>query len=53
MLDESAEGGQVRYEIRPGVFKKLCDDARREPKQKFAMVIDEINRATSARFSAN
>ncbi len=44
MLDEEAEGGQVRYEIRPGAFKKLCERARREPQHRFAMVIDEINR---------
>lgn len=44
MLDDEADGGQVRYEIRPGVFKKLCERARREPQHRFAMVIDEINR---------
>lgn len=44
MLDEEAEGGQVRYEIRAGVFKRLCERARREPQYRFAMVIDEINR---------
>ncbi len=44
VLDDEAEGGQVRYEIRPGVFKKLCERARREPQHRFAMVIDEINR---------
>jgi 5-methylcytosine-specific restriction enzyme B len=36
--------GQVRYEIRPGVFKELCTVARRFPDQRFAIVIDEINR---------
>ena len=44
VLDDEADGGQVRYEIRPGVFKKLCERARREPQHRFAMVIDEINR---------
>ncbi|MGF6275258.1 5-methylcytosine-specific restriction endonuclease McrBC GTP-binding regulatory subunit McrB [Massilia sp. UYP11] len=43
VLDVSADG-QIRYEIRPGVFKRLCEDARRFPEQQFAMVIDEINR---------
>lgn len=37
-----AEG--VRYEIRPGAFKELCRRARSAPGQRFAMVIDEINR---------
>ncbi|MEO5330398.1 MAG: AAA family ATPase [Magnetococcus sp. YQC-5] len=36
--------GQVRYEIRSGTFRKLCERARNRPNQKFAMVIDEINR---------
>ncbi|HQW20905.1 MAG TPA: AAA family ATPase [Rhodocyclaceae bacterium] len=44
VLDDEAEGGQVRYEIRPGAFKRLCERARREPQYRFAMVIDEINR---------
>lgn len=34
----------VGYRIRPGVFKELCERARRAPEQRFAMVIDEINR---------
>jgi 5-methylcytosine-specific restriction protein B len=34
----------VAYEIRPGVFKELCRKARQSPDQRFAMVIDEINR---------
>ena len=41
--DETAQG-EVAYEIRPGVFKQLCDEARQSPGQRFAMVIDEINR---------
>jgi 5-methylcytosine-specific restriction protein B len=36
--------GQIRYEIRAGVFKELCSEARRYPQQRFAMIIDEINR---------
>ena len=43
MNDETAQG-EVAYEIRPGVFKQLCDEARQSPDQRFAMVIDEINR---------
>jgi len=36
--------GTIQYEIRPGAFKSLCDEARKNPQQRFAMVIDEINR---------
>lgn len=44
VLVTDGEGGDVRYEIRSGVFKDLCRRARVEPNQRFAMVIDEINR---------
>ena len=44
VLAGEVEAGEVAYEIRPGVFKELCRKARQAPDQRFAMVIDEINR---------
>ena len=44
VLAGEAEAGEVAYEIRPGAFKELCRRARQAPDQRFAMVIDEINR---------
>lgn len=44
VLGGDAEAGEIQYEIRPGVFKDLCRRARSAPDQRFAMVIDEINR---------
>lgn len=44
VLGGDSEAAEVQYEIRPGVFKELCDLARQEKGQRFAMVIDEINR---------
>jgi 5-methylcytosine-specific restriction protein B len=44
VLDGDAEVGEIQYEIRSGVFKDLCRRARSAPDQRFAMVIDEINR---------
>ncbi len=44
VLGSDAEAGEIQYEIRPGIFKELCRRARSAPKQRFAMVIDEINR---------
>lgn len=44
VLDDEQGGGEVRYEIRDGAFKKLCERARLSPDDRFAMVIDEINR---------
>lgn len=44
VLDADAESENIQYEIRAGVFKELCRKARLVPSQRFAMVIDEINR---------
>jgi len=44
VLSAEAEEGEIQYEIRTGVFKELCRRARLTPNQRFAMVIDEINR---------
>lgn len=40
-----AENGQMRYQVAKGEFLKLCEQARNTPKQRFAIFIDEINRA--------
>lgn len=44
VLDDDTESGAIKYEIRPGAFKDICRKARLAPEQRFAMVIDEINR---------
>lgn len=44
VLDGGTEASEIQYEIRSGVFKDLCRRARLDPEQRFAMVIDEINR---------
>jgi 5-methylcytosine-specific restriction enzyme B len=36
--------GNVRYEVKPGVFKRLCRRAEQDPAHTYALVIDEINR---------
>lgn len=41
---KNTETGEVVYEVRPGAFKSLCRRAQKEPDQRFAMLIDEINR---------
>jgi 5-methylcytosine-specific restriction protein B len=40
----TSSNGEVRYEIKPGAFLRLCDRARKNPSRQYAMVIDEINR---------
>jgi 5-methylcytosine-specific restriction enzyme B len=44
VLSAEDASGQIAYEIRSGAFKDLCRRARAAPHQRFAMVIDEINR---------
>lgn len=39
-----ALNGQLYFEMRDGVFKRLCNDASTEPDKRFYLIIDEINR---------
>ena len=36
--------GQVTFDLRDGVFKKLCNDADAHPDKNFYLIVDEINR---------
>jgi len=36
--------GQLHFEMRDGIFKRLCDDASHQPDKRFYLLIDEINR---------
>ena len=36
--------GNVRYEVKAGVVKRLCRRAQQDPAHTYALVIDEINR---------
>jgi len=38
------EAGQLSFDLREGIFKRLCKDARKQPNKRFFLVIDEINR---------
>jgi hypothetical protein len=38
------DNGDISYEVTPGVFKRLCKRAEADETQKYALVIDEINR---------
>ena len=40
----STVSGQISFELRDGVFKKLCKDADASPKRNFYLIVDEINR---------
>jgi 5-methylcytosine-specific restriction protein B len=43
------EWGRVTYAVLPGLFVRLCIQARRDPSNLYVLVIDEINRAPLAR----
>ena len=36
--------GALAFDLQDGIFKKLCEDARRQPEHSFYLIIDEINR---------
>ena len=38
------ESGDVGYELRPGIFKRIADAARCDPDRPYVLIIDEINR---------
>jgi 5-methylcytosine-specific restriction endonuclease McrBC GTP-binding regulatory subunit McrB len=37
--------GSVKYEIRKGIFRQMCDRAEKDPDNNYVLIIDEINRA--------
>ncbi|NVK75098.1 MAG: AAA family ATPase [Oceanospirillaceae bacterium] len=45
---QSESEGSVQYLIEPGVFKKICESASKNPHQRYAIFIDEINRGNVA-----
>ena len=38
------DDGNVVYEVRDGIFKKLCDAAKKDATNNYVLIIDEINR---------
>ena len=48
VMSEEADADSLGYRIEPGVFKKLCDRAAKDPENRYAIFIDEINRGNIA-----
>lgn len=44
-----ADNGQMSYRVEAGAFLRLCQQAKQDPSHRYAMLIDEINRANVAR----
>jgi len=40
---------QVTYDIHRGVFQRICERAKSDPANRYAMIIDEINRGNIAK----
>ena len=45
----SAEDGATQFQLVDGKFKQICDEAHANPGQRYALFIDEINRANIAK----
>ena len=45
---QTTDGG-ISYEVRDGLFKAFCNRARQDPKHRYALFIDEINRGNISR----
>ena len=43
------EDSTVKYEVRWGPLRRICDQARKAPDKRFALFIDEINRGNVAK----
>jgi len=39
-----SKNNNLIYDVKPGVFRQLCDEARKVPDEPFVLIIDEINR---------
>lgn len=35
---------QITYPVKPGIFRRLCDEASQHPNRRYVLIIDEINR---------
>ncbi|MYL23980.1 AAA domain-containing protein [Halomonas alkaliantarctica] len=46
---QTTEDGGISYEVRDGLFKAFCQRASQDPKQRYALFIDEINRGNISR----
>lgn len=41
--------GQLQYDVKPGVFRRICERASKDPDRKYLLVIDELNRGNIAK----
>ena len=46
---QDQETGEIGYRVVPGAFKRICQRAKADPDQQYAIFIDEINRGNIAK----
>jgi hypothetical protein len=46
---DTGSASSVTYVIRPGIFRQICERATDDPEHRYALFIDEINRANVSR----
>src|SRR5262249_17658632 len=46
---KSTADGRLEFELRPGAFRKLAEEAREHPSTPYILIIDEINRGNLAK----
>lgn len=39
------EGSELKFELKQGLLRTMCENAEKEPEANFVLIIDEINRA--------
>ena len=44
----TADEKNVIYTVEPGIFKQMCEKARKDKNEKYVLIIDEINRGNVA-----
>lgn len=46
---ETNDDGQISYAVKDGIFRDLCEQAQQDPNNRYALIIDEINRGNMAK----
>jgi 5-methylcytosine-specific restriction protein B len=49
VISKKDEASQIQYAILPGIFRKIAARAASDPKNRYVLIIDEINRANIAK----
>jgi 5-methylcytosine-specific restriction protein B len=44
LSETDSDGAEVGYTLETGIFRRICERARRDPDHRYALFIDEINR---------